>query len=197
MSALCVETLKDCDIEALSKLVPQTLFGTALFSKAKRDERVAEMLTYSEQRTITISHAMDALHRFTRPGGGLNNTSIAYGLLCEASHPNHRGTKLFVQTENIDPAGEYGWRVTYSDLESVPEQLTEKLVEVLIFSMSAGTARPSCFEICRLAIRKKVSLCMGSRRRLGTIYGSIFFKKLFRANADHLPGRGGKRKRSA
>lgn len=138
MSALCLKTLKDCDIESLSRLVPQTLFGTALFNKAKRDERVAEMLTYSEQRTITISHAMDALHRFTHPDGGPNNTGIAYGLLCEASHPNHRGTKLFVQTENVEPAGEYGWHVIYSDLESVPEMLTEKLVEVLIFSMSAG-----------------------------------------------------------
>ena len=149
MSALCVETLINRDIEALSTLVPQTLFGTALFNKAKHDKRVAEMLTYSEQRTITISHAMDALNRFTRRNSGPNDASIAYGLLCEASHPNHRGTKLFVQTESVDPAVEYGWNVTYSDLEAVPNKLTEKLVEVLIFSMSAG------YEICRLAIRER------------------------------------------
>src|SRR5262249_55883817 len=49
MAALCLETLMDSDRDKLSRLVPQTLFGTALFNKAKRDERVAKMLTYSEQ----------------------------------------------------------------------------------------------------------------------------------------------------
>ena len=138
VAALCLETLKGADHDALSRLVPQTLFGTALFNKAKRDERVAEMLTYSEQRTITISQAMAALHRFAYPDGGPDNTSIAYGLLCEASHPNHRGTKLFVRAEDVDPTGEYGWYVTYSDTESVPEELTKKLVEMFLFSMSSG-----------------------------------------------------------
>ena len=198
MSALCVETLKDCDIEALSKLVPQTLFGTALFSKAKRDERVAEMLTYSEQRTITISHAMDALHRFTRPGGGLNNTSIAYGLLCEASHPNHRGTKLFVQTENIDPAGEYGWRVTYSDLESVPEQLTEKLVEVLIFSMSAGYGATELLRNMQISDSEKGVVVHGVPPEVGNnIWFNILQKAVPSKRRSPPPRRGGKRKRSA
>jgi hypothetical protein len=140
MASLCVETLRDCDYDVLSKLVPQTLFGTALFTKAKRDERVAEMLTYSEQRTITISRAVEALHRFMYPGGGPDDTSFAYSLLCEASHPNHRGTQLFVQTKEVDSSGEYGWWVTYSGAESVPKLVTEKLVETLIFSMSAGYA---------------------------------------------------------
>jgi hypothetical protein len=138
MAALCLETLKDGDLKALSKLVPQTLFGTALFTRAKRDERVADMLTYSEQRTIAISHALAALHKFTRPGGGPDDTGFVYSLLCEASHPNHRGTKLFVHIEDVDSSGEYGWHVTYSATESVPELITEKLVETLVFSMSAG-----------------------------------------------------------
>jgi hypothetical protein len=81
---------------------------------------------------------MAALHRFDRPNGGEDNTSFAYSLLCEASHPNHRGTQLFVHTEEVDSSGEYGWRVTYSATESVPPLLTEKLVETLIFSMSNG-----------------------------------------------------------
>jgi hypothetical protein len=67
MAALCLETLMGADRDKLSRLVPQTLFGTALFNKAKRDERVAEMLTYSEQPTIIISQAMAALHRFGAP----------------------------------------------------------------------------------------------------------------------------------
>jgi hypothetical protein len=140
MAALCVETLKNGNHEALSKLVPQTLFGTALFAKAKRDERIAEMLTYSEQRTITISQAMSALHRFMYPDGRADHVSSVYSLLSEASHPNHRGTKLFVRAEEVDSSGEYGWQITYSGTESVPTELTEKFVETLVFSMSAGYA---------------------------------------------------------
>jgi hypothetical protein len=138
MAALCLQTLMKREFEALSKLVPQTLFGTALFNKAKRDERVADMLTYSEQRTITISQAMVALHQFAYPDGKADNTSIAYSLLCEASHPNHRGTKTFVHIEDVDASGEYGWYVTYSETETVPAKLTQKLVEGLLFSMSTG-----------------------------------------------------------
>jgi hypothetical protein len=120
--------------------VPQTLFGTALFGKSKRDERVARMLTYAEQRTITISLALSALHKFMRPGGGPDDAGLVYSLLCEASHPNHRGTGMFVKTTKIDPASEFGWWIEYSSDESVPTELTNKLVETLILSMSAGYA---------------------------------------------------------
>jgi hypothetical protein len=140
VAALCVETLKDSDRDELSRLVPKTLFGTALFNKSKRDERVAQMLTYSEQRTITIAQAMAALHKFAYPEGTADNTSIAYSLLCEASHPNHRGTRLFAHTEEVDSGGEYGWYVTYSARESVPKGLTKKFVELLLFSMRNGYA---------------------------------------------------------
>jgi len=109
MAALCVETLRDGDRNALSKLVPQTLFGTALITKAKRDERFADMLTISEQRTITISQAMSALHRFMYPDGGSDDVSVVYSLLCEAPHPNHRGTKLlFERRKSIRPASTDG-----------------------------------------------------------------------------------------
>lgn len=140
MSALCLETLMRSDHESLAKLVPQTLFGTALFNRSKRDEMIAEMLTYSEQRTITISHAMAALHRFAFPEGGPDSTGVAYGLLCESSHPNHRGTKLFVSTEDVDSTGEHGWYISYSEIEKVPNELTKKLIEVLLFSMAYGYA---------------------------------------------------------
>ena len=197
MSALCVEALKGCDIETLSKLVPQTLFGTALFNKAKRDERVAEMLTYSEQRTITISHAMDALHRFTRPDSEPNTASIAYGLLCEASHPNHRGTKLFVQTENVDPAGEYGWHVTYSGLESVPEKLTEKLVEVLLFSMSAGYGATELLRNMHISDSREGVIVHGVPPKVGEkILFDILQKAAPSKRRSPPSGRGGKRKRS-
>lgn len=140
MAALCLETLQAQDQNALSRLIPQTLFGTALLSKAKRDERIAEMLSYSSARTITISQAIAALHRFGYPNGGLDNTSIGYALLCEAAHPNHGGTRQFVHAEDVDESGEYGWYINYSDSESIPNVLTGKLSELLLFSMSCGYA---------------------------------------------------------
>jgi hypothetical protein len=138
MAALCLVTLRLRDDEELSRLIPQTLFGTALFNKAKRDERVADMLSYSSARTITITKAMEALHEFAYPDGGPDNTSIAYALLCEAAHPNHGGTKQFVQAHEVDDTGEYGWYVTYSDVESVPPVVVDRLAELLLLSMSCG-----------------------------------------------------------
>lgn len=140
MAALCLETLMESTPDKLSKLVPRTLLGTALFNKAKRDEQIAELLAYSEQRTIVISDAINALDRFAYPEGGSTKTSVVYALLCEASHPNHRGTHLFRTTEEVDPNVEYGWFIDYSGNEDVPPELTERLVETLLFSMSCGYA---------------------------------------------------------
>lgn len=151
MAALCLENLMNADLDALSRLVPQTLFGTALFNKAKKDERIAEMLTYSEQRTITISKAIAALHRFAYSDNAVDNTSFGYGLLCEASHPNHRGTKSFAHVENVDPDGEYGWMITYSTEELAPEVFIERLVELLLFSMSTGYSTTELLRNMRLS----------------------------------------------
>jgi len=181
MAALCLETLKAGDYKALAKLVPQTLFGTALFAKAKRDDRVAEMLTYGEQRTITISQAIAALHRFMRPRGGPDDTSFAYSLLCEASHPNHRGTRLFVHTEKIDPSVEYGWWVTYSDAESVPKELTEKFVELLLFSMSAGYAATELLRNMQLSDSDHGPIAHGVSEKIGKkIWRDILQKSVLR-----------------
>lgn len=93
MAALCAVTLRTKDAEALSRLVAQTLFGTALLRETKRDDRLAEMLSYSSSRTVTIRQALDALHTFAYPDGGPDNTSIGYALLCEAALdlPRSRG----------------------------------------------------------------------------------------------------------
>jgi hypothetical protein len=49
MASLCILRLNDArmadGLEKLSTLIPQTLFGTALFNKAKRDDRVLAMLS--------------------------------------------------------------------------------------------------------------------------------------------------------
>lgn len=138
MAALCAVTLRTRDAQALSKLVAQTLFGTALFREAKRDDRVAEMLSYSSARTVTIRQALDALHEFAYPDGGPDNTSIGYALLCEAAHPNHGGTKQFVTAQEVTNRNVDGWRIVYSGTESAPGVVVDRLAELLLLSMSAG-----------------------------------------------------------
>lgn len=138
MAALCLVTLRKRDQEELARLIPQTLFGTALLKRAKQDERVADMLSYSSARTITIKKAMEALHEFAYPNGGPDNTSLAYALLCEAAHPNHGGTKQFVQAQEVDGSGEYGWHITYSDVEKVQPVVIDRLAELLLLSMCSG-----------------------------------------------------------
>jgi len=138
MSVLCLVTLRQRDREELARLIPQTLFGTALFNKGKHDERVAEWLSFSSARTITITRAIQALQEFAYPDGGPDNTSLAYALLCEASHPNHGGTRQFVTTEEVDQSGEQGWFITYTPTEEVSMVVIERLSELLLFSMSSG-----------------------------------------------------------
>lgn len=52
MASLCVLRLNEArtsgGLTKLATLIPQTLFGTALAKKAKRDERVLEMLSFAE-----------------------------------------------------------------------------------------------------------------------------------------------------
>ena len=138
MASLCLVSLRTRANVDLPLLVSQTLFGTALLKQAKHDERVAEWLSYSAARTTTVAQALSAMHEYNFPGGGPNDISVGYSLLCEASHPNHGGTKHFVASKQLDDAGEDGWAIEYSDSESVPAAILDKLVELLLLSMSGG-----------------------------------------------------------
>lgn len=145
VASLCLENVRttaaDGDLIRLSALIPRTLFGTALYNKAKRNDLAGSMLTYSEQRTILISDAIRALDKFAYgPAADQEILGVAYSLLCEAAHPNHRGTKGYVTVEQLDPNAEYGWEVHYSETEAVSRVLTERLLELLLVSMRHGYA---------------------------------------------------------
>ena len=156
VASLCLEhvrmTASDGDLARLNTLIPRTLFGTALYNKAKRNDFVKSMLTYSEQRTILISDAIKALDDFAYgPAADQEVLSIAYGLLCEAAHPNHRGTKSYVTVEQLDPNAEYGWEVRYSETEAVSSVLAERLLELLLVSMRHGYAASEMLRRMRLS----------------------------------------------
>lgn len=145
VASLCLEAVRataaDGNLIRLGALIPRTLFGTALYSKAKRNDLANSMLTYSEQRTILISDAIRALEKFAYgPTAEEGILGVAYSLLCEAAHPNHRGTKGYVTVEHLDPNAEFGWKVLYSETEAVSSILTERLLELLLVSMRHGYA---------------------------------------------------------
>jgi hypothetical protein len=144
MAALCIQSLQKAKTEpewdTLRLLIPKTLFGTSLFQKAKKDERLLDLLALAEQRTITICSAIDALDSFAFAEKASGQLTWLYALLCEASHPNHRGTKGFVTSEPLDDAGEFGWIISYGDAETPSPLLTQRLLESLLLSMRQGYA---------------------------------------------------------
>jgi hypothetical protein len=141
MASLCVLTLNNAraseGMEKLAVLIPQTLFGTALFNKAKKNERVLEMLAMAEQQTITICTAIRALDDFTYGEAANGSTEVLYALLCESAHPNHRGTKTFMDSEEVAPDG---WAVTYSPKETVSLPIAAGIIDGLRLSMRGGYA---------------------------------------------------------
>lgn len=141
MAALCVMELNQArapdGFEKLASLISQTLFGTALFNKAKKDDRILEMLTYAEQRTVTICTAIDALDSFAYGDNANGSTTILYAILCESSHPNHRGTRPFAQSEEVKPEG---WRIRYAPDETMTAETTMGILDGLMRSMRAGYA---------------------------------------------------------
>jgi hypothetical protein len=157
MAALCVQSLEkakaDPDWDTLRALIPKTLFGTSLFKEAKRDDRLLEFLTLAEQRTITICSAIEALDTFTFDEEASGQLNCLYALLCEASHPNHRGTRGFATSEQLDDKGEYGWVVSYGPVEADSPLLVKRLLEALLLSMRQGYAAS---EILRMTVFKDV-----------------------------------------
>lgn len=141
MATLCLlrlnEARTDEGLEKLASLMPQTLFGTALFNKRTKNERVLEMLSFAEQQTITVCTAIRALDEFTYGDSANGSTEILYALLCESAHPNHRGTRTFVHSHEVAPEG---WRVEYSASEHAELPIVSGLVDGLRLSMRGGYA---------------------------------------------------------
>jgi hypothetical protein len=141
MASLCLLTLNNSrttdGLDKLAVLIPQTLFGTALFNKAKKNERVADMLTMAEQQTITICAAIRALDEFSYGDAANGSTEVLYALLCESAHPNHRGTRPFMTSEELDGIG---WTIAYSPVEIRDVRTVAGIVDGLRLSMRGGYA---------------------------------------------------------
>lgn len=141
MATLCLMRLNEArskeGVQELASLIPLTLFGTALFSKAKKDDRVLEMLTMAEQQTITVSSAINALDDFTYGDAATGMINILYAMLTESAHPNPRGTRPFVHSQEVTPEG---WAIAYSGSESVSPEVVLGIVDGLRLSMRGGYA---------------------------------------------------------
>lgn len=141
MAALCFVRLSQfrgqMESEPLTRLVGRTLFGTALTNRAKKDDRVQEMLTFAEQRTPTITEALEAFDQFLYQSTASGTTQILYSLLCEFAHPNHRGTRGFVEYSEVEPEG---WIVRYNLTERLESEFIEGTLSGLSRSMRGGYA---------------------------------------------------------
>jgi len=120
-------------VEPLKELIPKTLFGTAL--KKHRDKvSVGELLKFFEGDTVQICGAIDSLDRFYYQEHSEGKLCIAYSLLCEFAHPNHRGVMDFMAASE-QPGG---WEITYHLATPSNPQLIARGLETLLVSMRAG-----------------------------------------------------------
>jgi hypothetical protein len=142
LAALCVQSLQrsraEGTWETLRELIPKTLFGTALFPESLKDERLSDMLSLAEQRTVTIAQAIEALDAFAFGKHASGELASIHALLCDASEPNHRGTRGFMAATQLDDSAEYGWRILYSSSEVVEPSLVQRILETLLLSMRHG-----------------------------------------------------------
>lgn len=152
MASLCVQRLNEArtadGLTSLASLIPKTLFGTALYNKSKKDERVLDMLTSVEQQTITICTAVEAFDSFTYGDAADGRTAILYALLCEFSHPNNRGTKGFVKSQDVHPEG---WEIAYSLEEAIAPASVVGIVDGLRLSMRGGYAASEVLRVAQFS----------------------------------------------
>ena len=155
MASLCLTSLNEARdtgrLDRVATLITQTLFGTALYGRARKDERVVEMLSFAEQRTITIVTAIDALDSFLYHEAANGSTTILYALLCESAHPNHRGTKPFVSARETDPEG---WIVQYSPVETLESATVIGIMDGLSLSMRGGYAASEMLRVAEFDSEK-------------------------------------------
>lgn len=120
-------------VETLKELIPKTLFGTAL--KKHRDKvSVGELLNVSEGDTIQICAAIDSLDRFYYQERSEGKLCVAYSLLCEFAHANHRSVMDFMAASERPG----GWEITYQLERSTDPQLVAGGLQTLLVSMRAG-----------------------------------------------------------
>jgi hypothetical protein len=139
LAAHCLRELtaaaRQGSVETLKELIPKTLFGTAL--KKHRDKvSVGELLKVFEGDTVQICSAIDSLDRFYYQEQSEGKLCIAYSVLCEFAHPNHRGVKDFMVASERPG----GWEITYQLEASADPQLVARGLETLLVSMRAGYA---------------------------------------------------------
>ena len=120
-------------LETLKELIPKTLFGTAL--KKHRDKAsVGELLKFCEGDAIQICGAIDSLDRLYYQEHPEGKLCVAYSLLCDFAHPNHRGVIDFMASSE-QPGG---WEIAYRLETSANPQLIAGGLETLLVSMRAG-----------------------------------------------------------
>ena len=139
MAAHCLEALTEAagtgDVVRLQELIPRTLFGTGLRKHRDRDD-MRGLLLMSEGTTIRITDAIASLDRFYYQDGESRELAVAYSLLCEFAHPNHRGTMEFMRAEERPT----GWLVSYEPGELPNPDMTVDALETLLASMRGGYA---------------------------------------------------------
>ncbi len=148
LAALCINTftefVKSEDIHALRELMLKTMFGTSLKRAAKKDETLDEILRMSEQETITISRAIDAMDEFGQSG---RRCKRMYALLCECAHPNPRSAKGFM--EAIMRRDEAGWTIKYHEREDFGDKYVNMAFHCLCHSMRVGYAASELLRLSR------------------------------------------------
>jgi hypothetical protein len=84
--------------------------------------------------TIRICHAIEALDRYVFQDKATGEIGVIYSILCEFSHPNHRGVMAFKKSEPTSA----GWTIQYDLEEPFDAQMACRLLESLLVSMRAG-----------------------------------------------------------
>jgi len=149
LAALCEKTLMECvrsqELEPLKILIPKTILGTSMVRRAKKDELTQDMLLLSEQGSITITSAIEAMDKFPGQGSEQMRFRRFYALLCDFAHPNFRGAKHFMK---VLDENESGWVIKYEEGEKLRDAHVDMALQILSDSMRVGYAAS---ELLRLA----------------------------------------------
>ena len=154
MAAYCLDLLADAarrdQPEALNCLIPMTLFGTGL-KKHRDKDSIADLVTMCEGDAIRICHAVDSLDKFYFQEASVGKLAVVYSLLCDYTHPNHRGALDFMQSaERAD-----GWLISYSREEPPNPRMQVHALETLLVSMRGGYAAAEMLRCWRFSLKER------------------------------------------
>ena len=163
LSAYCLEQLRDSlrsrNMELIAELIPKTLFGTSM-QKHLEQPAIADLLPLFEGDTIRICRAIEALDRFYYQEGAEGQLLIAYSLLCEFAHPNHRGVMHMMSAADRPD----GWEITYGVEEHPEATVVSKALEILLVTMRAGYAASQLLRCWRFEEQAGDLIPFGPRR---------------------------------